>query len=173
MADLFQDVEIDSAEETNFDLPPGFRAPRVSAAPRSPIAAQEGGQAGQLDAEEINNEFLNEDQVQGMIMLEQISLWKDRQEIDEKDVDGLMAYVKATTAMFNATVELQVAYLQALKYFCREILSQELIDAVNDLRVQREIVLRDRLTWRDITHVILGNMTAPSVPAALLPVHLQ
>ena len=173
MADLFQDVEIDSAEETNFDLPPGFRAPQVSAAPRSPIAAQEGGQAGQLDAEEINNEFLNEDQAQGMIILEQISLWKDRQEIDEKDVDGLMAYVKATTAMFNATVELQVAYLQALKYFCREILSQELIDAVNDLRVQREIVLRDRLTWRDIAHVILGYMKDLSAPAALLAfIHL-
>ena len=167
MGDLLRDIDVDSAAEAPFDMPEEFEipgdAPEVSARAASPI---QGRRRPETESEGVDH--LNEDQVQSTAILNQIQEWRDSEHIEAKDVECLMAYVKATTAMFNATVELQVAYLQALKYFCREILSQELVDAVNDLRMDQEVMRTRTLTWANLMHIILRDMKDLSMQASLL-----
>ena len=167
MGDLLRDIDVDSAAEAPFDMPEEFEipgeAPEVSARAASPIQGRR-----RPEAEPEGVDHLNEDQVQSTAILNQIQEWRDDEHIEAKDVECLMAYVKATTAMFNATVELQVAYLQALKYFCREILSQELVDAVNDLRMDQEVMRTRTLTWANLMHIILRDMKDLSAQASLL-----
>ena len=167
MGDLLRDIDVDSAAEAPFDAPEEFEIPgdepEVSARAASPIQGRR-----RPEAEPEGVDHLNEDQVQSTAILNQIQEWRDDEHIEAKDVECLMAYVKATTAMFNATVELQVAYLQALKYFCREILSQELVDAVNDLRMDQEVMRTRTLTWANLMHIILRDMKDLSMQASLL-----
>ena len=101
-------------------------------------------------------------------VIRQLTEWEDAGLINGKERHLLGAYYKASIPLFNATVELQVAYSRALKYFCREILSPSLITRVKNYRANHELRSQQRAPWSNLKYYITRGVRDPSAACALL-----